>query len=758
VLTLNGHSAADTFQGQAGEALTLTFVNVPVTGEYALLLNPDDCCVADPRSVLLRLQPPRAADTVTLPGPSQPGVYRVYLIDENPPEGLPGETWLGTARAVSAQVIIPAPSPATLTLNGVGDPESAVVRASHTVTFVVTGAQPGDWIEIQPLGVGKFDDPTTVSVPPGDSAVPWAVPDGADGRNRFHAQLRSAQARRAWGPFVRLAAYPVYLRPTPEPIPDTYPLAIELAQEVDGPMAVTADNLVRITVNAEAHEDGDELRLVPVGAPNGTPSVVPADVIRRAPDEVTPAGAVYHTYWRIPAGGPWEARFLSATGGILLNRSGAITVRPQPRLTINGVGVGTVTVAAGTALSVVVEGPGLSRTDRVLVAGANGTTAWTLSGGTQPLFQAPSAAQFTAFAPATVGTYQTQLELWITQGAAWIGPITGPTLAVTSTGPCCQTTETGPDERFFFDLDAVGSVRQIVQSPPPATGPSVWRKDYQPFGLETGGNAGTTGGKADDVQFAGKEFDADSGLNYSGARYYASMTGRFTTVDPGHVGGDVMDPQSWNGYAYALNNPFRFVAPEGSCSQDAKGNYVDGDEGGTMVAAGACPRGKDGALVIGISETVSVKPSPSNTAQSTRAPFLDGLLLRASNFSAGMGDAPTGRMIPGVNTSLTEYVRNQMDTDDVVAKSSSSDGVGEFAGGTVGWSLAASVSATAAAIADGKRGALFGRGTQTVFNSSKIRFGWNWEGTGTGGRDVIRLGIGEARGTNWWSHIRFWYP
>jgi hypothetical protein len=34
-------------------------------------------------------------------------------------------------------------------------------------------------------------------------------------------------------------------------------------------------------------------------------------------------------------------------------------------------------------------------------------------------------------------------------------------------------------------------------------------------------------------------------------------------VDPEHVNGDIYDPQSWNSYAYARNNPLRVTDPDG---------------------------------------------------------------------------------------------------------------------------------------------------------------------------------------------------
>jgi RHS repeat-associated protein len=63
---------------------------------------------------------------------------------------------------------------------------------------------------------------------------------------------------------------------------------------------------------------------------------------------------------------------------------------------------------------------------------------------------------------------------------------------------------------------------------------------------------------------SGKERDAESGNDYFGARYYASSMGRFMSPDPlGPWVADASDPQSWNMYAYARNNPLTNIDPSG---------------------------------------------------------------------------------------------------------------------------------------------------------------------------------------------------
>src|SRR5690348_11967740 len=68
----------------------------------------------------------------------------------------------------------------------------------------------------------------------------------------------------------------------------------------------------------------------------------------------------------------------------------------------------------------------------------------------------------------------------------------------------------------------------------------------------------------------GKERDTESGLDYFGARYFSGAQGRFTSPDPLLSSGRPWEPQSWNRYAYTLNNPLRYTDPLGLYEWDKK--------------------------------------------------------------------------------------------------------------------------------------------------------------------------------------------
>ena len=93
-----------------------------------------------------------------------------------------------------------------------------------------------------------------------------------------------------------------------------------------------------------------------------------------------------------------------------------------------------------------------------------------------------------------------------------------------------------------------------------AAGNVVWKENHRPYGervLKQAANNNST----NKIGFAGKPFDDQTGLSYMGARYYNPVIGRFMGVDP--VGFQENNIHSFNRYAYANNNPYKFVDPDG---------------------------------------------------------------------------------------------------------------------------------------------------------------------------------------------------
>jgi RHS repeat-associated protein len=119
--------------------------------------------------------------------------------------------------------------------------------------------------------------------------------------------------------------------------------------------------------------------------------------------------------------------------------------------------------------------------------------------------------------------------------------------------------------------DTLGSTRLVLDE----TGTVKERIDYLPFGEEIatpiGGRAAPytafaypTNPDIEAQKFTGKERDAETGLDFFGARYFSGPQGRFSSVDPVIVTpARTEDPQRFNLYSYARNNPFSFIDPDG---------------------------------------------------------------------------------------------------------------------------------------------------------------------------------------------------
>ena len=104
----------------------------------------------------------------------------------------------------------------------------------------------------------------------------------------------------------------------------------------------------------------------------------------------------------------------------------------------------------------------------------------------------------------------------------------------------------------------------LLGSPVAATnedGELLWRKSYQPYGSEIESAPDGEGAEEEFVGYTGHRLDKEIGLVYAGARYYDPVIGRFMGVDP--VGFVEDNPMSFNRYAYANNNPYKYVDPDG---------------------------------------------------------------------------------------------------------------------------------------------------------------------------------------------------
>ena len=116
---------------------------------------------------------------------------------------------------------------------------------------------------------------------------------------------------------------------------------------------------------------------------------------------------------------------------------------------------------------------------------------------------------------------------------------------------------------------AAGSVtyfhNDLAGSPVAATdagGQVLWRESYRPYGERL---ANAPAASADTVWFTSRRQDPETGLVYMGARFYDPLAGRFVSPDP--VGFDEANLHSFNRYAYANNNPYRYKDPDGRAAE-----------------------------------------------------------------------------------------------------------------------------------------------------------------------------------------------
>lgn len=113
----------------------------------------------------------------------------------------------------------------------------------------------------------------------------------------------------------------------------------------------------------------------------------------------------------------------------------------------------------------------------------------------------------------------------------------------------------GPDN-YFYVQDALGSTRQVWME---GSTKAVYQvTTYKPFGIPVSPKG------TEDFLYAGEFLEQEagsSGLYYISARYMDPETGRWLSLDPEL--GKLSMPQVMNRYVYCVNNPLKFVDPDG---------------------------------------------------------------------------------------------------------------------------------------------------------------------------------------------------
>ena len=131
------------------------------------------------------------------------------------------------------------------------------------------------------------------------------------------------------------------------------------------------------------------------------------------------------------------------------------------------------------------------------------------------------------------------------------------------------------DEMFYaeyFIKDHLGNVRSVITSHPESH-LTIQGTDYYPFGLEIP----VYGDNDNQLKYNSKELQTEADLSWYdyGARFYDPVIGRWHVVDP-----MAEKSRRWSPYTYCMNNPIRFIDPDGMEVGDfinEQGKYVGND-------------------------------------------------------------------------------------------------------------------------------------------------------------------------------------
>jgi len=136
-----------------------------------------------------------------------------------------------------------------------------------------------------------------------------------------------------------------------------------------------------------------------------------------------------------------------------------------------------------------------------------------------------------------------------------VGPPTTSLAGGISQGLTGSTVLGLPAGEQYYYANHIGSIALVTDG----SGNPIARLRYEPYGSIA---APSRGYRTTDHTFTGRTLDESTGLLDYGARMYTPEFGRFLSPDD-RLSGGAYDPRAFNRYAYAADNPVKYVDPTG---------------------------------------------------------------------------------------------------------------------------------------------------------------------------------------------------
>jgi RHS repeat-associated protein len=184
--------------------------------------------------------------------------------------------------------------------------------------------------------------------------------------------------------------------------------------------------------------------------------------------------------------------------------------------------------------------------------------------------------------------------------------------------------------------------------------------DYYPWG----GELQFVNNDSNDYKFTGKKRDAETGLDYFGARYYSNGLGRFISPDSPFADQHATDPQTWNLYSYTRNNPVRFTDDTGHATRPAKTASVNSalaaDKTFNQVILASpnfSPGAFEDALNSGALSNFNSGEGSKLRGLAAEANAMDTLNYNTDNFHSAY---PQPTSLPGVQPDIGVFIDNDL--------------------------------------------------------------------------------------------------